>query len=121
MSVPFCLLPPVSVSINVDYTPPPGFTPGDPTEYRAASGPVDVTCTATGAGGTDPDIDYTYQWTSDCINCPFQTSSDRMITLGAVTIFYDGTHTCTATREGQSASGSASIVFNIVGERQYSA
>ena len=117
---PFYLLPPVAVSIVVSYTPPPGFTPGDSTEYRAASGAVVVTCTASGAGGTDPDTDYTYQWTSTCINCPFQMTNDmsmmRMITRAAVTILDDGTHTCTAIRAGQAVSGSASTVFNIVGE-----
>ena len=114
---PFCLLPPVSVSIKVSYTRPPGSTL-DVNVYRAASGPVALTCTATGAGGTNPDTDYTYQWTSSCRNCPFQMSNDRMITRGAVSSNDGGTHTCTATRPGGEMA-SASIVFNIVGEWQY--
>ena len=33
----------LTVNISVSYTPPPGFIPGDSTEYKAASGPVIVT------------------------------------------------------------------------------
>ena len=46
----------LAVEISVSYIPPPGFTPG-PNEYRAASGPVVVTCTATGGSGSG---DYQY-------------------------------------------------------------
>ena len=100
------------VEISVSYTPPPGFTPG-PNEYRAASGPVVVTCTATGGSGSG---DYDYEWTSTCSSCSFRTSS-----TGVTSVIYRiagshdiGTHTCTASRGGDTASDS--IVFNVVGE-----
>ena len=110
---PFCLLPPgpLTVSITVDRTDPPGFTPRDSTEYRAASGPQVVTCTATGGSGAGL---ITYQWSSDCRNCPFLDSTDVQIYRVAVGSNDDGTHTCTASIGGESASDS--IVFNIVGE-----
>ena len=103
----------LDVEISVSYTPPPGFTPG-PNEYRAASGPVVVTCTATGGSGSG---DYDYEWTSTCSGCVFQTTS-----TGVTSVIYReavhsgdiGIHTCTASRGGDSAS--ASIVFNVVGE-----
>ena len=104
----------LDVEISVSYTPPPGFTPG-PNEYRAASGPVVVTCTATGGSGSG---DYDYVWTSTCSRaCNF-----RMTTTGATSVINrtsvhsgdNGTHTCTASRGGDSASDS--IVFNVVGE-----
>ena len=97
----------LAVSIAVDYTPPPGFTPGL-NEYRAASGPVGVTCTATGGSG---DVDY--QWSSTCTNCVFQNSLSNSIIRTAVHSGDIGTHTCTAT-SGEN-TGSASIDFNIVG------
>jgi len=107
------LLPPdpLTVSITVDRTDPPGFTPESPTDYRAASGPQDVTCTATGGTGAGP----TYQWSSTCGGCDFTTSTDATISRTAVHSGDIGTHTCTASRGGDSAS--ASIVFNVVGER----
>ena len=101
------------MTITVDGSPPPGFTPG-PDEYRAASGPYTFTCTATGGAGSG---DYEYVWTSTCSSCDFKTSS-----TGAKSEIYrqalhsgdGGTHTCTATRGG--VSGNASIDITIVGE-----
>ena len=97
------------VGISVDYTRPSDFN-GGPNEYRAASGPVTVTCTATGAGtGT-----INYQWSSTCRNCPFQSATSSSIRRGAVHSGDTGTHTCVATRSGGTAS--ASIDFRVVGE-----
>ena len=101
------------VVISVSYTTPPGFTPG-PNEYRAALGPVDVTCTATGGAGIG---NYHYVWTSTCSSCDFQTTSTgatSVINRQAIHSGDTGNHTCTATRGGESASDS--IVFNVVGE-----
>ena len=99
------------VEISVSYTPPPGFTPG-PNEYRAASGPVVVTCTATGGTGSG---DYGYEWTSTCSSsCFFSFQTIGVLSRVAVHSGDIGTHTCTASRGGDSAS--ASIVFNVVGE-----
>ena len=98
----------LSVTITVDYTPPPGFTPG-PNEYRAASGPVTVTCIAIGGSGTGP----SYQWSSTCRNCPFRSLMSSVIIREAVHSSDSGTHTCTVTRGGVSAT--ASIAFNVVG------
>ena len=99
-----------TVSISVDYNPPTDFTPG-PNEYRAASGPVTVACAATGPGtGT-----VSYQWSSTCRNCPFQSSTLSSIRRAAVHSGDNGTHTCVATR-GDGSTGTASIDFNIVGE-----
>ena len=103
------------MSITVEGTPPPGFTPGSPTEYRAASGPYTFTCTAIGGAGTGS---YEYVWTSTCQSgCEFQTSS-----AGATSEIFrqalhsgdSGTHTCTATRRGE--SGSDTINVTVVGE-----
>ena len=113
---PFSSSPALTVSIMVSGTPPPGFTPGGPTEYRAASGPYTFTCTATGGAGSG---NYDYVWTSTCSisACTFDTSS-----TGATSVIYrqalhsgdGGTHTCTATRGGE--SGIDIITINIVGE-----
>ena len=104
----------LDVEISVSYTPPPGFTPG-PNEYRAASGPVVVTCTATGGSGSG---DYDYEWTSTCSgHCDFQRNSTGVTSEILRTAIHSsdiGTHTCTASRGGDSASDS--IVFNVVGE-----
>ena len=104
----------LTVNITVSYTPPPGFTPG-PNEYREASGPVVVTCTATGGAGHE---DYLYEWTSTCANCEFQMSSlsGETIIINQTAVHSDdtGTHTCTASRGGESESDS--IVFIVVGK-----
>ena len=102
----------LTIRILVDYDPPADFTPG-PNEYRAASGPVTVTCTATGTG-TGP---VSYQWSSTCRSCPFQSAISDSITRAAVHSGDTGTHTCVATRGGSTAS--ASIDFSVVGESGY--
>ena len=102
-------LEPLTVTISVGYTLPAGFTGGF-TEYRAASGPVTVTCTATGPGTGA----VSYQWSSTCRDCPFQSANSSSITRAAVHSGDNGTHTCTATRGGCGAS--ASIDFVIVGK-----
>ena len=101
---------PANCSISVVYDPPTDFTPG-PNEYKAASGPVTVTCNCTGPGtGT-----VSYQWSSTCRNCTFQSSTSSSITRAAVHSGDCGTHTCVATR-ADGLTGGASIVFNVVGE-----
>ena len=103
----------LDVEISVSYSPPPGFTPG-PNEYRAASGPVVVTCTATGGSGSG---DYDYEWTSTCSGCGFKRKSTGVAGVISRTAVHSsdiGTHTCTASRGGDSASDN--IVFNVVGE-----
>jgi len=101
----------LSVSLSVSYTPPPGVVLG-PNEYRAASGPVVVTCTV--IGGTGP---TSYQWSSNCRSCPFETANSSMIRRGAVHSGDTGTHTCTAT--SSEINGSASIFFIVKGEHSF--
>ena len=93
----------------MDYSPPSDFTPG-PNEYRAASGPVTVTCTATGLGTGL----ISYQWSSTCSNCLFQSATSNLVKRAAVHSGDNGTHTCVASRGTSSAS--ASIDFHVVGE-----
>ena len=92
-------------------TPPPGFTPG-PNEYRAASGPYTFTCTATGGAGSG---DFQYVWTSTCQpSCAFQTTSTgatSVIEREALHSGDGGTHTCTATRGGESKSDSIDVTI----------
>ena len=95
--------------ISVDYSLPENIT-GGPNEYKAASGPVTVTCTATGPGTGA----VSYQWSSTCRDCPFQSATSSSIRRGAVHSGDNGTHTCVATRNGISAT--ASIDFLIVGK-----
>ena len=107
---PLCLsYPELDVSISVSYIPPPGAELG-PNEYRAASGPVTVTCTA--VGSTDP---VSYQWSSTCTNCPFQTENSMSVIRLAVRTGDIGNHTCTAT--SGLISGSKTISFDVVGKQ----
>ena len=92
----------------MSYEPPPGTELG-PNQYRAASGPVTVTCIA--VGGTGP---VSYQWSSTCRNCPFQTAISSSVARAAVHSGDTGIHTCTAT--SGSISGSETISFNVVGK-----
>ena len=96
------------VNISISYNPPPGVVLG-PNEYRAASGPVTVTCTAIGGTG-----DVSYQWSSDCRSCPFQIATQRSIFRGAVHSGDTGTHTCTATTVG--ITGNTSINVTVKGK-----
>ena len=105
--------PELDVTISVDYTPPPGFTPG-PNEYRAASGPVTVTCTAIGETGT-----INYQWSSTCRDCPFSSSTSKTIRRASVHSGDTGTHTCMATTVNSENVGSASINITVIGEYIY--
>ena len=95
------------VNIRVSYTPPPEFIAG-PNEYRAASGPVRVTCTA--VGGTGP---VSYQWSSTCRDCPFLSATRSSVYLTFVHSGDTGIHTCTAM--DSKIHGSRSIIFNVVG------
>ena len=92
----------------MSYEPPPDAELG-PNQYRAASGPVNVTCTA--VGGTGP---VSYQWSSTCRNCPFQTATSNSVTRAAVHSGDTGNHTCTAT--SGPINESETISFNIVGK-----
>ena len=99
----------LTVKLFVNYTHPDDFN-GGPNEYRAASGPVIVTCTATGAGsGT-----ISYQWSSTCRNCPFQSATSSSIRRAAVHSGDNGTHTCAVSRNGGTAR--VSIEFLVVGQ-----
>ena len=96
------------VNISVSYNPPPGAVLG-PNEYRTASGPVNVTCTAIGGTGS-----ISYQWSSTCRSCDFQGATSRTITQATIHSGDAGTHTCTAaTAENV---GSARISFIVKGE-----
>ena len=103
------LLPELAVNISVSYTPPPGTELG-PTQYRAASGPVEVTCKVMGNTNS-----VNYHWSSTCRDCNFQDVTNKFIRRGAVHSGDTGTHTCTAVSEG--VTGNASIIFNVVGEQ----
>ena len=107
-----CFISELNVTISVSYTPPPGFIPG-PNEYRAASGPVTVTCTAILIGGAG---NISYQWSSTCRSCPFQAATSGMITRGAVHSGDTGTHTCTATSAGMVES--VNIDFIVKGKHK---
>ena len=86
-----------------------------PNEYRAASGPVGVTCTAIGGTGT-----INYQWSSTCRNCPFKSSKSSYIRRGAVHSGDTGIHTCMATTADSENLENASITFSVIGEYIYS-
>ena len=80
-------------------------------DYRAASGPVNLTCQVEGATGT-----VTYQWTSTCTHdqC-FVTGTNREVSRTFVRAGVDaGNHTCTAT-DSVGSTGTDNIVMNIVG------
>ena len=101
--------PGLNVTITIDYMPPPGIMLGS-NEYRAASGPVIVSCIAEGADGT-----VSYQWSSTCRNCPFLNSNLKKINRTAVHSGDTGNHTCTA-MDSSNISGSNSVEFNVVGK-----
>ena len=92
----------------MSYEPPPGAELGL-NQYRAASGPVNVTCTAVGGTGR-----VSYKWSSTCRNCPFNTANSSSVIRLAVHSGDTGDHTCTAT--SGSISGSETIIFNVVGK-----
>ena len=99
--------PGLNVTIAVNYTPPPGFGAG-PSEYRAASGPVEITCKLQGAVG--------YQWSSTCRDCPFQSSNSSVIFInrGALHSGDTGNHTCTVLIDD--VMQNATIDFKVVGK-----
>ena len=96
------------MTIAVTRTDPPDFTPENVDDFRTSSGPHTFTCTATGGTGSGT---ITYQWTS---SSPTFQASSSVITRQSVFNLDDGTHTCMATRNGQ--SGFATTTVNIVGE-----
>ena len=105
----------LTVNITVDYNPPPDTHLG-PSEYRAASGPVTVTCNVVGEP-LNQSMNYQYQWSSSCSDCPFQNgTSENRIRGGAVNSGDTGTYTCTVTDDEESFIGNASIDFRVVGK-----
>ena len=83
-----------------------------PNEYRAASGPVTVTCTVTGGTGN-----ISYNWSSTCRSCPFKRETSGIIIRPAVHSDDTGTHTCTATVAEN--AGNVSIHFTVIGESAF--
>ncbi len=99
----------LTVTIDVDYTPPADFDPPTVNDFRAGSGPATLTCQVEGATGT-----VSYQWTSTCSNC-FARGTSPSVTGNFLRVNFDqGTHTCTATDSG-GGTGSASFVMRIIG------
>ena len=99
-------LEPLTVVISVIYD----YFTGGRIGYRAASGPVTVTCIAIG-----PRIGpVSYQWSSTCRSCPFQSATTSTVKRAAVHSGDNGIHTCVVTINGISAS--ASIDFRVVGK-----
>ena len=102
----------LAANIILKYSFPVDFR-GSNSVYRAASGPVTVTCIAKG-----PRIGLvSYQWSSTCRSCPFQSANTSTIRRAAVHSGDNGTHTCVVIINGTSAS--ASIDFHVVGEYNY--
>lgn len=93
------------VTIAIDYTPPPDAALA-PNEYRAASGPLILTCLFQSANGT---VTYTWDTTLGRIS----DNISRRTILPAVD---SRVHTCTATDTETGVSGTASIPVNIVGK-----
>ncbi len=100
----------LTVTIDVDYTPPADFDPPTVNDFRAGSGPVTLTCQVEGATGT-----VSYQWTSTCGNC-FARGTSQSVTGTFFRVERDhGTHTCTATDSDGGETGSADFVMRIIG------
>ncbi len=64
----------LTVDIDVAYIPPADFDPPTVNDFRAASGPVTLTCYVEGATGS-----VAYQWTSTCGNCFARGPSQSVI------------------------------------------
>ncbi len=100
----------LTVTIDVDYTPPADFDRPSVNDFRAGSGPVTLTCQVEGATGS-----VTYQWTSTCGNC-FASGTSPLVTQQFLRAgLDDGTHTCTATDSDGGETGSADFVMRIIG------
>ena len=105
-------LPGLTVTIDVDYTPPhPDFV-GGPNDYRVTSSVV-LTCQATGGGGT-----VTYNWTATCTGCfiNMDTFQNQVVGRTVLQSVDSGTYTCTVTDSDGGEMGSATIEINVVGE-----
>ena len=102
-------LPGLTVTFDVDYTAPPDFV-GGPNDYRAASR-LTLICQVTGGSGM-----ISYLWTSTCTGCFINSGTMQNQAVGRSSLIStdSGTHTCTASRGGQ--TGSNTIVVNVVGE-----
>ena len=94
----------LSVTIDIDYTPPPDFV-GGPNDYRAASS-VTLTCQVERVTQT-----VSYDWTTTL--SLFNESTLRRDILHSDDT---GNHTCTVTDRSSGLTGRATIEMNIVGE-----
>ena len=101
----------LSVTIDVDYSPPSDFTL-QPPYYRAASS-VNLTCNVEGLEG-----DIVYNWTSTCSGNCFVVSgrSSRSMSKWALQSTDSGFHTCTVSDIG-GCVGNATIEMKVVGEQ----
>ncbi len=102
----------LTVTIDVDYTPPADFDQPTLNDFRASS-PVTLTCQVEGATGS-----VTYQWSSTCTDLCFVLRSpqaDEVTQLYLRAGIDDGTHTCTATDSDGGDTGCASFVMRIIG------
>ncbi len=102
----------LTVRIDYAYTSPADFVQPTVNDFRAASGPVILTCELVeGATGT-----VTYQWTSTCGNCFAKNRATQSVIGDFLRVDRDqGTHTCTATDSDGGETGSASFVMRIIG------
>ena len=96
------------LSINVDVDPPEASLGEN--RYLAAAGPITVECLAVEANGS-----VTFEWSSTCEECPFNTSTGSTIVIPYLTSNVTGEHTCTATDES-GESKNVTLEFNVVGE-----
>ena len=100
----------LTVTIDVDYTPPPGFV-GGPNDYRAASTLI-LTCQVVPEAGSE-----IYLWTSTCTGpgstCFVPGRTSQAIYRPVLRSTDSGSHTCTATRGALTAT--ATIEMNVVG------
>ena len=99
------------MQISVVYSPSNDITSSS-NQYSltAASGPVTVNCIATGPGNGM----VSYQWSSTCRDCPFNSSILESVKRAAIHSGDNGTHTCVATKNEMNAT--ASIDFLVVGK-----
>ena len=102
----------LTVTIDVDYTPPPDFV-GGPNDYRASSS-VTLTCRVEGETGLE-----TYQWSSTCTgpwsHCFVHGSYYQTISRTTLRSTDSGNHTCTATNPYNGLAGTATIEMNVIG------
>ena len=94
----------LSVTIDIDYTPPPDFV-GGPNDYRAASS-VTLTCQVERVTQT-----VSYDWTTT-----LPLFNESTLRRGILHSDDTGNHTCTVSDSSSGLTGRATIEMNIVGE-----